>query len=136
MAVSASSAICCNRADTRNQDVGRCSTRKTPEATTFRRDHDSDWGAWRANRRGCSYGFGDGDVVCGLSAVTWCSRVIYAFRADNGLPASTLWRRVSRKHQTPAGNWLCVVVAFAAAVYSGAYSVVTSISVIALYFDI
>jgi len=71
---------------------------------------------------------------CGLSAVTWCSRVIYAFARDNGLPASKLWRRVSPKHQTPGpAIWLCVVVAFAAAVYSGAYSVVTSISVIALY---
>ena len=73
---------------------------------------------------------------CGLSAVTWCSRVIYAFARDDGLPASKLWRRVSQKHQTPGpAIWLCVVVAFAAAVYSGAYSVVTSISVIALYFS-
>ncbi|MEK6303459.1 MAG: amino acid permease [Acidobacteriota bacterium] len=73
---------------------------------------------------------------CGLSAVTWCSRVIYSFARDNGLPASKLWRRVSQKHQTPGpAIWLCVVVAFAVAVYSGAYSVVTSISVIALYFS-
>jgi amino acid transporter len=73
---------------------------------------------------------------CGMSAVTWCSRVIYAFARDNGLPASKLLRRVSQKHQTPGpAIWLCVVVAFAAAVQSGAYSVVTSISVIALYFS-
>jgi len=73
---------------------------------------------------------------CGLSAVTWCSRVIFAFARDDGLPASRLWRRVSKKHQTPGpAIWLCVVVAFVAAVYSGAYSVVTSISVIALYFS-
>jgi amino acid transporter len=71
---------------------------------------------------------------CGLSAVTWCSRVIYAFSRDNGMPASSLWRQVSRKHQTPAAAiWLSVVVAFFAAIYSGAYSVVTSISVIGLY---
>ena len=73
---------------------------------------------------------------CGLSAVTWCSRVIFAFARDDGLPASRLWRRVSHRHQTPGpAIWLCVVVAFLAAVYSGAYSVVTSISVIALYFS-
>jgi amino acid transporter len=73
---------------------------------------------------------------CGLSAVTWCSRVIFAFARDDGLPASRLWRRVSPKLQTPGpAIWLCVVVAFLAAVYSGAYSVVTSISVIALYFS-
>jgi amino acid transporter len=73
---------------------------------------------------------------CGLSAVTWNSRLIYAFSRDGGLPVSRLWKRVSAKHQTPApAIWGCVVVAFLAAVYSGAYSVVTSISVIALYFS-
>jgi len=73
---------------------------------------------------------------CGLSAVTWCSRVIFAFARDGGLPVSRLWRRVSQKHQTPTpAIWLCVATAFVAAVYSGAYSVVTSISVIGLYFS-
>jgi amino acid transporter len=73
---------------------------------------------------------------CGLSAVTWCSRVVYAFARDNGLPASNLFKRVNKKNQTPApAIWLCVVVAFAAALYSDAYSVITSISVIALYFS-
>ncbi|MFY9557492.1 MAG: amino acid permease [Blastocatellia bacterium] len=73
---------------------------------------------------------------CGLSAVTWCSRVVYAFSRDDGMPASRLWKQVSKKYLTPApAIWLCVVVAFAAAVYSGAYSVVTSISVIGLYFS-
>ena len=73
---------------------------------------------------------------CGLSAVTWCSRVIYAFSRDGGMPASNLWKRVSRKHLTPASAiWLSVVAAFVAAVYSGAYSAVTSISVIGLYFS-
>ncbi len=71
---------------------------------------------------------------CGLSAVTWCSRVVYAFARDEGLPASSLWRRVSRRHQTPAAAiWLSVVVAFLAAIYSGAYQTVTAISVIGLY---
>jgi amino acid transporter len=73
---------------------------------------------------------------CGLSAVTWCSRVVYAFARDNGLPASNLFKRVNPKHQTPArAIWLCVAIAFVAALYSGAYSVVTSISVIGLYFS-
>jgi amino acid transporter len=73
---------------------------------------------------------------CGLSAVTWNSRLIYAFSRDGGLPRSDIWRRVSTKHLTPApAIWFCVIVAFAASVYSGAYSVITSISVIALYFS-
>jgi len=71
---------------------------------------------------------------CGLSAVTWCSRVVYAFARDDGLPASSLWRRVSRKHQTPtAAIWLSIMVALLAAAYSGAYQTVTAISVIGLY---
>jgi amino acid transporter len=71
---------------------------------------------------------------CGLSAVTWSSRVVYAFARDEGMPVSRLWRRVSRKHQTPAAAiWLSVIVAFLAAIYSGAYQTVTAISVIGLY---
>jgi amino acid transporter len=71
---------------------------------------------------------------CGLSAVTWSSRTIYAFARDAGMPASTLWRRVSPRYSTPApAIWLCVAVAFAATISSGTYAVVTSVSVIGLY---
>jgi amino acid transporter len=71
---------------------------------------------------------------CGLSALTWSSRVIWAFARDEGLPLSRVWNHVSQKHLTPApAIWLCAVAAFLAAVYSGAYAVVTSISTIGLY---
>jgi amino acid transporter len=71
---------------------------------------------------------------CGLSAVTWSSRVIWAFARDDGLPASGLWKRVSHTHSTPVyAIWLCVIAAFLGAVYSKAYPVVTSISTIGLY---
>jgi len=71
---------------------------------------------------------------CGLSAVTWSSRTIYAFARDAGLPGSAIWRRVSRRHGTPGpAIWLSVTVAFAATISSGTYAVVTSISVIGLY---
>jgi amino acid transporter len=73
---------------------------------------------------------------CGLSAVTWSSRTIYAFARDGGMPGSTMWRRVSRRHSTPApAIWLCVIVAFLATISSGTYAVVTSVSVIGLYFS-
>lgn len=73
---------------------------------------------------------------CGLSAVTWSSRTIYAFARDNGMPGSALWKRVSAKYLTPApAVWLSVFVALAATVSGGAYAVVTSISVIGLYFS-
>lgn len=71
---------------------------------------------------------------CGLSAVTWSSRVIWAFARDEGMPASRVWRKVSPGHGTPVqAIWLCAIAAFLALVYSGAYAVVTSISTIALY---
>lgn len=71
---------------------------------------------------------------CGLSAVTWSSRVIWAFARDEGMPMSALWKQVSHKHSTPVYTiWLCVIAAFLAAIYSGAYAVVTSISTIGLY---
>jgi amino acid transporter len=71
---------------------------------------------------------------CGLSAVTWTSRVLYAFARDGGLPVAAVWRRVSPKHLTPApAIWLSVAVAFLATISSGTYAVVTSISVIGLY---
>jgi amino acid transporter len=73
---------------------------------------------------------------CGLSAVTWISRTLYAFARDNGLPGSAVWRRVSATHQTPApAIWLSVVIAFFATISAGTYAVVTSISVIGLYFS-
>lgn len=71
---------------------------------------------------------------CGLSAVTWSSRVIWAFARDGGLPFSHLWKRVSKVRGTPVpAIWMIVVMAFLAALYSGAYAVVTSISTIGLY---
>jgi amino acid transporter len=71
---------------------------------------------------------------CGLSCITSCSRTIYAFARDNGLPGSSLWKRVSSAHGTPdAAIWVTVVLAFLALAYSKAYSVVTSISVVTFY---
>ncbi len=71
---------------------------------------------------------------CGLSAVTWSSRTIYAFARDEGLPGSAVWKRVSRKYGTPGpAIWLSAAVAFAATISGGTYAVVTSISVIGLY---
>lgn len=71
---------------------------------------------------------------CGLSSVTSNSRMIFAFARDGGMPKSAFWARVSKSFRTPApAIWLSVVVAFLMAVYSGGYSVIVSISTIALY---
>ncbi len=69
---------------------------------------------------------------CGLSTVASISRAVFAFARDGGLPA--FLRRVSATHHTPgAAIWCAAAAAFAAMIYSGAYSVVTSISVVALF---
>jgi amino acid transporter len=71
---------------------------------------------------------------CGLSACTSVSRTFYAFARDNGMPLAKIWCRISPRHKTPAcAVWLSVALAFAAMIYSGAYSVVTSISVVGFY---
>ena len=71
---------------------------------------------------------------CGLSTVTSLSRTIYAFARDKGLPLAALWSRINPRHHTPAAAiWLSVALALAAMIYSGSYSVVTSISVVGFY---
>jgi amino acid transporter len=71
---------------------------------------------------------------CGLSTVTSNSRTIYAFARDDGMPFSSLWRKVDATHLTPVpAIWLAVGAALFIAVYGGAYSVVTSMSTVALY---
>jgi len=71
---------------------------------------------------------------CGLSTLTSSSRTIYAFARDEGLPLSSLWRKVDAKFLTPApAIWLAVGAALLVAVYGGAYSVVTSLSTVGLY---
>ncbi len=69
---------------------------------------------------------------CGLSTITSISRTVYSFARDGGMPQ---WlRRVDPVHHTPhAAIWTTAALAFVALVYSGAYSVVTSISTVALY---
>jgi len=71
---------------------------------------------------------------CGLSAVTSLSRTFYAFARDKGLPLWEVWSCIGSEHKTPGrAIWLSVVLAFAAMIYSRAYSVVTSISVVGFY---
>jgi len=71
---------------------------------------------------------------CGLAAFTSVSRTFFALARDNGMPLSRVWSRVSAARKTPAAAiWLSAATAFLAMVYSGAYSVVTSISVVGFY---
>ena len=71
---------------------------------------------------------------CGLAAITSVSRSFFALARDNGMPLASTWSRVSGRLKTPVpAIWLSAALAFIAMIYSGAYSVVTSISVIGFY---
>jgi amino acid transporter len=71
---------------------------------------------------------------CGLAAITSVSRSFFALARDNGMPLAHVWSRVSTKLKTPGpAIWLSAGLAFVAMIYGGAYSVVTSISVIGFY---
>jgi amino acid transporter len=71
---------------------------------------------------------------CGLSAVTSNSRMLFAFARDGGPPGSRWLKEVSERHRTPAvAVWACVAIAFVLALSSGAYDIITSISVIGFY---
>ncbi len=70
---------------------------------------------------------------CGMASVTSLSRAWYTLARDKGMPLWRNWSRINA-HQTPArAIWLSVALAFVALIYSGAYSVVTSISVVGFY---
>jgi amino acid transporter len=72
--------------------------------------------------------------LCGLSSLTSASRMVYAFARDGGLPAATLWARVSPKFRTPAwAIWGLAVMAMILALSVKLYSAVISIATIALY---
>jgi predicted amidohydrolase YtcJ/amino acid transporter len=71
---------------------------------------------------------------CGVASVTTNARMIYAFSRDNGLPRSDLWKTVSPRYKTPAAAiWLSAGLALVVALYSKAYAVIASLSVIGLY---
>jgi amino acid transporter len=71
---------------------------------------------------------------CGLSSVTSNSRMLFAFARDGGAPFSPVLAAVSDRFRTPAAAvWACVAAAFLLALWGRAYSVIVSISTIALY---
>jgi amino acid transporter len=72
--------------------------------------------------------------LCGSASVTSMARMWYAFARDDGMPGSGLLKRVSPRYRTPV--WAIVITSALAVLiclYAAAYSVITSISTIALY---
>jgi amino acid transporter len=72
--------------------------------------------------------------LCGLATVTSASRMIYAFSRDEGLPASSLLKKVSPSFRTPvAAIWLSAILAWLFTIYTPVYSTVVSVTVIFLF---
>jgi amino acid transporter len=74
------------------------------------------------------------NYLCGLACLTSASRMMYAFARDGGLPASRALNRVHPRHRTPAtAIWVSALLAFAATLYSAAFSVLAAGSAVFLY---
>jgi amino acid transporter len=72
--------------------------------------------------------------LCGLATVTSCSRMIFAFARDGGLPASGALRRVHGKFRVPvAAIWTSAILGILFTTYTPVYSTVVSVCVIFLF---
>jgi amino acid transporter len=72
--------------------------------------------------------------LCGLASISSMGRMWYAFARDDGLPGSALLKRVDPHTHVPAAAILVSSgLAVALCLYAAAFTVVTSISTIALY---
>ncbi|HEV7671872.1 MAG TPA: amino acid permease [Thermoanaerobaculia bacterium] len=72
--------------------------------------------------------------LCGLASITSMSRMWFAFARDGGMPGYTWIRKIHPKWRTPVNSILITcTLAVVMLLWSGAFYVVTAISVIFLY---
>jgi len=72
--------------------------------------------------------------LCGLASITSMGRMWYAFARDDGMPGARVLKRIHATTGTPvAATLVTSALAVLICLYAAAYSVVTSISTIALY---
>jgi amino acid transporter len=72
--------------------------------------------------------------LCGLASITSMGRMWYAFARDDGMPLSRVLKQIHPTRKTP-GNAILVtcLLTIVTCLWAAAFSVVTSISTIALY---
>ena len=76
------------------------------------------------------------NFLCALAGLTSCSRMIYAFARDGGLPASDTLKQVSPTYRTPgAAIWVGGVLSIIATLYGGAFLVLSTGCAVFLYFS-
>ena len=74
------------------------------------------------------------NYLCGLACVTSCSRMMYAFARDGGLPFSKALSNVSVKHRVPTlAIWVSAALAFLSCIYGGAFIVLAAGCAVFLY---
>jgi amino acid transporter len=72
--------------------------------------------------------------LCGLASITSMSRMWFAFARDGGMPGHGLIRQIHPKWRTPVNSIVVTsVLAVVMLLWSGAFYVVTAISVVFLY---
>ncbi len=74
------------------------------------------------------------NFLCGLACLTSCSRMMFAFSRDGGLPFSRILRKVHGTSKTPINaTWTCAILAIAATLYGDAFLVLATGSAVFLY---
>jgi amino acid transporter len=74
------------------------------------------------------------NFLCGLACLTSCSRMMFAFARDGGLPASSFLRKIDLTLKTPvAAVWVSGILAFAATLYGDAFVVLSTGCAVFLY---
>ena len=74
------------------------------------------------------------NFLCALAGLTSCSRMMYAFARDGGLPFSKTLRQVNAQHRTPgAAIWVGGVLSIVATLYGGAFLVLSTGCAVFLY---
>ncbi len=74
------------------------------------------------------------NYLCGLACVTSCSRMMYAFARDDGLPFSKALSNVTVEHRVPTVSiWVSAALAFLSCLYGGAFIVLAAGCAVFLY---
>jgi amino acid transporter len=106
--------------------------------------HAAGWGSffymWGASRMPgwlsivLAFGMVLVNYVCALAGLTSCSRMMYAFARDGGLPGSAALSTVSTVYRTPGtAVWVSAIFAFASTLYAPAYLVLAVACAVFLY---
>ena len=74
------------------------------------------------------------NYLCALAGLTSCSRMMYAFARDGGLPASKKLSTVSSTHRTPTrAIWVSVALIAVSCIYAPAFIVLATGCAVFLY---